>query len=364
MRKRIEKAYSSERAQRIAIVIPVYNAKKYIRKCIKSIIKQSYTNWRIIAVDDGSTDGSSLILDKMARTDERIVILHQKNGGSFEARKRGILSSYASECEYITFVDADDYLPQFALEKMYNLAIKEYADLVCGPMERVYKGIKIPSVMSPCFSIDRPKTYTHEEFIEKLFVSYFGISDFPVCLWGKLYRSYLVQEAVKRAPAVGFTGDDLCVTIQIVVTAKKIAITPDIIYKYRVGGGTSKVSKQVIDDFVVLYNFKKNYVKRFPMPQNVSYLMNIEMINIAWDYFKRIMAYSEIGEDEINEEICRVCHLPEFREAAEKLTKTDENNSIAKLIASCDYKAIKDTLSVTIKRERVKTAIKAILYKL
>ena len=48
-------------------------------------------------------------------------------------------------------MDADDYLPQFALEKMYNLAIKEYADLVCGPMERVYKGIKIPSVMSPCF---------------------------------------------------------------------------------------------------------------------------------------------------------------------------------------------------------------------
>lgn len=78
MRKRIEKAYSSERAQRITIVIPVYNAKKYIRKCIKSIIKQSYINWRIIAVDDGSTDGSSLILDKMARTDERIVILHQK----------------------------------------------------------------------------------------------------------------------------------------------------------------------------------------------------------------------------------------------------------------------------------------------
>lgn len=73
----------------IAVIIPIYNAKKYLSRCIKSVLAQTYKNFSIVLVDDGSTDKSPQICDKFAEKDDRIFVIHQKNQGSVEARKRG-----------------------------------------------------------------------------------------------------------------------------------------------------------------------------------------------------------------------------------------------------------------------------------
>ena len=348
----------------VAIIIPVYNAKRYIRQCIKSILRQSYTGWRIVAVDDGSTDGSSNILDEIACTDKRIFVIHQENKGSIEARKTGALSENASECEWITFVDADDLFHEDAIEKMYNVAVREQADLVCGAMERMYKGITLPTVSPPCFRIETTKIYTHDEFIEKLFVGYFGISDFPVNLCGKMFRSRFVKEAFKHTPDIKFTGDDLCITIQIVVSVHKIAIIPDKIYKYRIGGGTSKVSRDVIDDFVILYNFKKEFAEHFSMPQDIQRLMDIEMINIAKDYLERFVCQFGYDKNIVNKEIKRVCFMNEFHMAAERLLDSKFDNKWVRWIADGDYDMIREYLTTDNRKKRIKQIIKSIIYKI
>lgn len=91
----------------ISIVVPVFNTKKYLSKCLDSIKNQQFTNFEVILVDDGSTDGSSIICDKYAEVDERFTVYHRKNSGVSAARNYGVSHAVG---DYITFVDSDDYI--------------------------------------------------------------------------------------------------------------------------------------------------------------------------------------------------------------------------------------------------------------
>ena len=97
----------------ISVIIPVYNVEKYLRRCLDSVIAQTYQNLEIICVDDGSIDDSGKICDQYAVRDARIKVIHQENQGLSAARNRGL---DAAEGEYIAFVDSDDYI----LEDMYK----------------------------------------------------------------------------------------------------------------------------------------------------------------------------------------------------------------------------------------------------
>ena len=102
---------SKETDRQITVIIPVYNCKEFLEQAVESVISQSYKTIKIILVDDGSTDGSSLLCDELANQDKRIDVLHQKNSGVSEARNAGlrlILSDDGNENDYITFLDADD----------------------------------------------------------------------------------------------------------------------------------------------------------------------------------------------------------------------------------------------------------------
>lgn len=111
----------------ISVIVPVYNVKEYLERCVKSIIVQSYQNIEIIIVDDGSTDGSGELCDKLALSDKRIKVVHKRNGGSSSARNCGLKYVHG---EYIGFVDSDDYI----LKNMYeNMAgyMTDDVDIVC-----------------------------------------------------------------------------------------------------------------------------------------------------------------------------------------------------------------------------------------
>ena len=102
----------------ISIIIPVYNVKKYLLRCIRSILKQKYRNFEVILVDDGSDDGSGLLCDKLKTRDSRIRVIHKENGGMSSARNVGIEFARG---EYITFVDSDDYISDRYLETLVEL---------------------------------------------------------------------------------------------------------------------------------------------------------------------------------------------------------------------------------------------------
>lgn len=122
----------------------MYNARKFWGKCIKTILKQSFKDFRLILVNDGSSDGSGAVCDAYAKRDSRITVIHQENKGYVEARKTGILSPEVQGAKYITMVDADDTLQRNALELLYTEAEENKADYVCARYHRMWRGIPLP----------------------------------------------------------------------------------------------------------------------------------------------------------------------------------------------------------------------------
>lgn len=144
-------------SRQTAVIVPVYNTgKNKLTKCIRSILAQSYQQFVLILVDDGSTDDSGAICDGFAVQDARVKVIHQTNKGSVEARKTGVFSEEAQTAKYIAFSDSDDTMPKDALEKLVTVAEKEQADCVCGNVRRMYRGVAVPSSFAPpCFAEDR-----------------------------------------------------------------------------------------------------------------------------------------------------------------------------------------------------------------
>lgn len=113
----------------VSIVIPVYNVKLYLEKCVKSVLSQTLKEIEIILVDDGSTDGSGFLCDELANCDARVQVIHQKNQGSADARNKGML---CAKGEYLAFLDSDDYWerPQ-ALEEMIEMFHQKESGVDC-----------------------------------------------------------------------------------------------------------------------------------------------------------------------------------------------------------------------------------------
>ena len=111
----------------VSVVLPIYNVEKYLNRCVKSVVNQSYKNLEIILVDDGSPDNCPVLCEDWAKKDSRIKVVHKENAGLGYARNTGIENATG---EYICFFDRDDYIALDAIEKAYSLAVKEKSDIV------------------------------------------------------------------------------------------------------------------------------------------------------------------------------------------------------------------------------------------
>ena len=115
---------------KISVIVPVYNVEKYLRKCIESILNQTFREFELILVDDGSTDSSGKICDEYALKDSRIKVIHKENGGASSARNAGL---DVAKGEYIGFVDSDDWIEMDMYGELYRLIKENNTDIsVCG----------------------------------------------------------------------------------------------------------------------------------------------------------------------------------------------------------------------------------------
>lgn len=114
----------------ISIIVPIYNAEKYISRCIESILQQTYKEWELILVDDGSKDNSYNICKEYVANYKNIAVIKQKNNGANKARQQGWLQAKG---EWVTFIDSDDYIPENALERLISKSNEE-TDIIIGMM--------------------------------------------------------------------------------------------------------------------------------------------------------------------------------------------------------------------------------------
>lgn len=350
----------------ISIVVPVYNCEKYVGKCIRSILKQTYSNWNLILVDDGSTDRSGAVCDRFAQKDDRITVIYQENKGSVEARKAGVLSQAAQKNPWIMMSDADDTMPPDAVEKLYN-GVREYqAEMAVGAVSRMYRGIPIPSRgKSPCFQTEKPRLYSHEEIIDSLFISYFGITNFPVNLVAKLYRTEQLTKAIDFAPVVKFMGEDLSVSIRITPEVKSLVILPDVVYHYRIGGGTSRFMPYMMEDFASLYTYKQQFAEKFPMPQDAQFYMDVELMNVTKSHFLQCLTNGGFTEQQLIDEVKKVIEMPQVKQASCNLMDGKSKiSAYAENLYSGNIEPVVRATYETRAENRKKEMIKRILQKL
>lgn len=140
----IRKIYETKEDILFAILIPVYNVEKYIKECIESVLDQTYQNFEIVIVDDGTPDNSGVICDRYALEDSRITVIHQKNMGLIAARQTAVnfaKKRYISKSNvYIVYLDSDDSLKKYALESIVKKIKETKSDMVFYGLERVSEG--------------------------------------------------------------------------------------------------------------------------------------------------------------------------------------------------------------------------------
>lgn len=215
---------------KISVIVPIYNVEKYLGKCLNSILDQTFTDYELILVDDGSTDSSGDIADEYALKDDRISVIHKKNGGLSDARNHGIEKANG---EYVCFIDSDDWIEKTYLEELHELAVKNEADItICDFQKNTGDSV-----------ITQPKEFavvieTGIDAIDNLYSDKYGIY---VVAWNKLYNRDLFTDL--RYP-VGMIHEDEAIFGDLFCEAKKVVRTERILYNYRVNNETSIMSSK------------------------------------------------------------------------------------------------------------------------
>lgn len=212
----------------VSVVIPVYNVEKYLRKCVKSVVEQTYPHVEILLIDDGSTDRSGQLCDELQREDSRIRAFHKKNGGQSEARNLGVENAKG---EYITFVDSDDWIDENAIERMVQCAQNVQAELVCCGYKELDESGKILKLT------EQPEgVYNDEEALLLL-------------LKGKAVHNMVGAKLLKRELAVrikfpqGCIHEDDFVVFRWIYASNRIGIVKNAMYNYLRRPGSTMMAR-------------------------------------------------------------------------------------------------------------------------
>ena len=205
----------------ISIIIPVYNGEKYLRPCFDSIIKQTYVNWEMILIDDGSTDGSGAICDEYAKN-AHISVFHKKNEGQAKARNIGI---EMAKGDYISFVDCDDWLEPDMYEKMMDVLTSQDAEIVISGYIEEYANRK-----KEVHNDGTMACYDSGEALKLVLEGKIGSY-----LWSMLFRRDVVKEPMSNLNPY----EDHATIFKWISHAKKVVVYYHAFYHYRQLGGSS-----------------------------------------------------------------------------------------------------------------------------
>lgn len=242
--------------KKVSVIVPVYNVKAYLNRCVQSILNQTEHNIQIILVDDGSTDGSSSLCDDLAKADNRIRVIHKENGGLSSARNCGLQNANG---EFVCFIDSDDVISPYFVEHLLFLVTKYDCDISVGRYE--------------CFNETEPDFDTKDIDIEivegkkainQLFVDSY-VNATIAC--NKLYKRSLFDDL--KYPE-GLINEDEALAYRLYYKANKVAFSSNIIYGYYMRANSitkSRFSKKNFDFLQIAWDrcifFENNNEERY-----------------------------------------------------------------------------------------------------
>ena len=274
----------------ISIIIAIYNISPYLRRCLDSVINQTYGQLQIILVDDGSTDDCGTICDEYAQKDSRIVVIHKTNGGLSDAWNAGLLVATG---EYIGFVDGDDYIEPDMYERMLEALVLHNADMaVCRYRPFVARPVGI--------ELSHPSiTLTSEQALLAYISEDEKIRIMP-SVWSKLFRRQLVKNLTFT---VGQTSQDIMYTTAALCLAKRIAFVDAYLYNYNDERASSITNQKNSEKFL--------RIELGPLRERIAYLKThgrVELSDKASYYFYRRMLfyYMDFRKEKNKEAVARL----------------------------------------------------------
>lgn len=278
----------------VSVIVPVYNAQDCIERCVNSILKQTFTDFELLLVDDGSTDSTPAILDEYGRRDLRIRVFHKENGGSSSARNLGMKNA---EGEYFSFVDSDDYVEPGFLEVLTGPVIeaKNNGDILpsiiqTGRDEVDEAGNKLPDICTPAAA---PEVISAPDFFRSLILH---VGDCSFCT--KLIKKEAMGDM--EFP-LGKLNEDFHLLVQMLMAGFSVVNLPGYNYHvvYRMGSNSrkkdkndfSRVFKDCVDNADLVEEIaEKSFPNlrrealRFGLFQRLEYLLHIPVIYMNRDY--------------------------------------------------------------------------------
>lgn len=258
----------------ISIIVPVYNVEKYFKNCIESILSQTFKDFELILVDDGSTDSSGNICDEYAKKDNRIKVIHQGNKGQASARNRGL---DISRGKYIGFVDSDDTIHPRMYEILYDLIIKSNSDISFCSYKYTFSTDRKDNIN---INIKEINQISNIQAISNLFDKNIGVK--LVVPWNKLYNKELFKNIRFET---GRLHEDEFMAHRILYNCKKITYVDNELYYYlqREGSTMSQVSyKRKVDKLLAKSDRMRfcNKVGLTSMSDNICKTYEFEFFNL------------------------------------------------------------------------------------
>ncbi len=268
---------------KISVIVPVYNAEPYLRKCLDSIRFQTYTNLEVICIDDGSSDNSCAILEEYAGMDERFKVFKQENSGVSVARNNGI---EAATGEYISFVDSDDWCLLTLYQEFVNT------------LNKIGQDIDIYVFNSAVFMDDKNDAFPIRAFELADWVKHqskYTIHTFDDCqkpftrnmaVTNKIYRrEYLLENNILFPPRLKY--EDMAFNIISLLNAKSVLLNDDVLYRYRVTDRvtlSTEVVEQVFDVFKIV-DIIENEISRLGLYESYKYAFFQFKYNVFVKYY-------------------------------------------------------------------------------
>lgn len=266
----------------ISVIVPVYNVKIYLERCLESIIVQTYKNIEIIVVDDGSTDGSSEICDIYEMKYDNIYTIHKTNGGLSDARNKGL--EHASG-RYVVFIDSDDIISENHVEYLYQLIIKNKADIgICDPVHCY------PNQPVVFCKETKEKVFNSEDAIVEMLYQ----KSFLVSAWGKIYPIEFFNDI--KFP-VGMLFEDSAIMYKLFEKAEKIVYGNAKLYGYMHRADsitTQKFSYKDLDIIKIcnqiVEHYSKSSIKLIKAAQvyKINACLRVSL-NAAYDNYKEVV---------------------------------------------------------------------------
>ena len=291
---------------KFSIIVPVYKVERYLTECIESVLKQSYQDYELILVDDGSPDNCPVICDEYADKDSRVKVIHQKNGGVIKARQSGANIAVG---EYIVCLDGDDYWEQDYLQHYADILEQYQVDFVCGGFTKV--GENIEKEVSNYFE---EGLYEGEKFdlirqncIYNFIQGGFNCGAVIYAIWVKVVKAELFRKAHKKIDPKIWSGEDMMLTVNLLNMTSSVYISKFYGYKYRMVSTsvTHSLRRGFVENILRIYDqVAESELKDFFYEQIKCYSV-ISLFNNVAKYAKELKygQYLKVIKEEINQKI-------------------------------------------------------------